>query len=90
MRVILWQMEKCFKLLESAEVMAITIRPFQENNEEFVVGLNKKNQEVLIPMDNKEIRFLCDKAELFDIVYVYDTQVGFIVALKEKVLKNRK
>lgn len=70
--------------------MAITIRPFQENKEEFVLDLNKKNQGVLIPMNNKELRFLCDKAELFDIVYVYDTQVGFIVALKEKVLKNRK
>ena len=65
--------------------MAITIRPFQENNEEFVLGLNKKNQEVLIPMDNKEIRFLCDKAELFDIAYVDDVPVGYIIALREGI-----
>ena len=65
--------------------MAITIRPFQENKEEFVLGLNKKNQEVLIPMNNKEIRFLCDKAELFDIAYVDDVPAGYIIALREGI-----
>ena len=65
--------------------MAITIRPFQENNEEFVLGLNKKNQEVLIPMDREELRFLHDKAELFDVVYVDDVPAGYIIALREGI-----
>ena len=50
--------------------MAITIRPFQECNKEFLLSLNKKHNEVLIPVDNKELCFLYDKAELFDIAYV--------------------
>ena len=65
--------------------MAITIRPFQENNEEFVIGLNKKNQEVLIPMDREELRFLHDKAEQFDVVYVDDVPAGYIIALREGI-----
>ena len=36
-------------------------------------------------MDDEELRFLCDNAELFDIVYVDDTPVGFIVALREGI-----
>ena len=65
--------------------MAITIRPFQEYSQESVLNLNKKHNEALIPMDNKELRFLCDKAELFDIAYVDDVPAGYIIALREGI-----
>ena len=65
--------------------MAITIRPFQECNKDFLLNLNKKHNEVLIPMGNKELCFIYDKAELFDIAYVDGVSVGYIIALREGI-----
>ena len=36
-------------------------------------------------MDNKEIRFLYDKAELFDIAYVDDAPSEYMIALREGI-----
>ena len=71
--------------METVEVMEISIRSFQDHNSEFVLRLNKENSDVLIPMGDEELRFLCDNAELFDVVYVDDTPAGFIVALREGI-----
>ena len=65
--------------------MAITIRPFQECNKDFLLNLNKKHNVVLIPMSNKELCFIYDKAELFDIAYVDGVSVGYIIALREGI-----
>ena len=47
--------DKSLNALESVEVMTISISPFQEHNYEFILGLNKVNKEVLIPMDDKDL-----------------------------------
>ena len=65
--------------------MSVSVRPFQDDNCAFVLRLNKENCDVLIPMGDEELRFLCDNSELFDVVYVDDTPAGFIVALGEGI-----
>lgn len=72
-------------VLKGVETISVSIRPFQENNCEFVLRLNKENCDVLIPMDDEELRFLCDNAELFDIAYVDDVPAGYIFALREGI-----
>lgn len=68
--------------------MGITVLDYNGINEKeraFVLGLNKANEELLLPMDADELAFLSNTAALFKIAYVDGVPAGFLIALREEI-----
>lgn len=61
------------------------IKRIDDKEYDFILALNEEEIESLIPMDKKALRFLVDKAELFEVIYADESPVGFMIALREGI-----
>ncbi|SFQ32895.1 hypothetical protein SAMN04487928_13429 [Butyrivibrio proteoclasticus] len=59
------------------------IKRIKPNEYSFVLELNQRYVDVLIPMDREELEWLVETAALFEIIYVDNFPAGFIIAFRE-------
>ncbi|WP_026665352.1 GNAT family N-acetyltransferase [Butyrivibrio sp. FC2001] len=59
------------------------IKRIEPKDYDYVLELNEENVDVLIPTDREELKYLAEKAALFQIIYVDEVPAGFIIALRE-------
>ncbi len=59
------------------------IKRIEPKDYDYVLELNEENVDVLIPTDREELKYLAEKAALFQTIYVDEVPAGFIIALRE-------
>ncbi|MBR5948369.1 MAG: GNAT family N-acetyltransferase [Clostridia bacterium] len=59
------------------------IKRIEPNEYDFILDLNKANEEMLLPLNREKLDFFSENAELFLIAYVDGTPAGFLIALRE-------
>ena len=59
------------------------IKRIEPREYDFILDLNKANEELLLPLDREKLDFFSQNAELFLIVYADGIPAGFLIALRE-------
>lgn len=61
------------------------IKRIEPREYDFILDLNKANEEMLLPLDREKLDFFSRNAELFLIVYADGIPAGFLIALREGI-----